>query len=85
MANYKARLRPLLVIVFVPLTLLCLNGLELAFSKSEIIHFDFCTQYAAGFMVRTGDGHRLYDYDENRKVQSEKVGPTGSSFHPPRL
>lgn len=27
-------------------------------------------------MVRTGDGHRLYDYDENRKVQSEKVGPS---------
>lgn len=76
MANYKARLRPLLVIVFVPLVLLCLTGLTLAFSKSEIIHFDFRTQYAAGYMVRTGDGHRLYDYDENRRVQSEKVGPS---------
>lgn len=36
---------------------------------------DFRSFYTAGFMVRTGSAHQLYDYDLQRQVQSAIVAP----------
>jgi Glycosyltransferase family 87 len=48
----------------------------MAFSRSVNTHFDFRTQYAAGYMVRTGHARQLYDYDETRQIQNQLVSPS---------
>jgi len=34
---------------------------------------DFRSLYAAGYMVRSGDAHRIYDIDRETEVQSQLV------------
>ena len=42
-------------------------------SKSGRERFDFRMQYTASYMLRTGHGAELYDYEETRKFQNELV------------
>jgi Glycosyltransferase family 87 len=55
------------------LLLICLSGLSISLSRAARTHFDFRTQYTAGHMARTGHGAQLYDYEETRQIQNEKV------------
>lgn len=55
------------------LLLICLSGLSISLSSAARTHFDFRTQYTAGYMARTGHGAQLYDYEETRRIQNEKV------------
>ena len=41
---------------------------------------DFRVLYAAGHMVRSGDGHQLYNYDKTVATESELAGETGATF-----
>jgi len=68
-----AKLKPIVMAVSFVLLLLSLSGLSMAFSTKSRTHFDFRTQYTAGYMVRTGHARQLYDYDETRHFQNEKV------------
>jgi hypothetical protein len=52
----------------------------MAFSQSVNTHFDFRTQYAAGYMVRTGLARQLYDYDETRQIQNKLVSPSDKAL-----
>jgi hypothetical protein len=36
---------------------------------------DFRSQYTAGYMVRSGNAHRLYDYGSQLRFQNQLVGP----------
>jgi Glycosyltransferase family 87 len=74
------KFRPLVIAAAFLLLLLCLTGLSMAFSKSVNTHFDFRTQYAAGYMVRTGDAGKLYDYDETRKIQNALVSESDKAL-----
>jgi hypothetical protein len=74
------KFRPLIIAAAFLLLLLCLSGLSMAFSKSVNTHFDFRTQYAAGYMVRTGDAGKLYDYDETRKIQNALVSESDKAL-----
>jgi hypothetical protein len=38
-------------------------------------HADFRQLYAAGYMVRTGHAHELYDYNSELQFQNQLVGP----------
>jgi hypothetical protein len=38
-------------------------------------HADFRQLYAAGFMIRAGMGHKLYDYDSQKDFQDRLVSP----------
>jgi Glycosyltransferase family 87 len=54
---------------------LCLAGLSMAFSKTTNTHFDFRMQYTAAYMLRSGYGRQLYDYDKTMKFQNDMVSP----------
>jgi hypothetical protein len=68
-----AKFKPLLIIISFFLLLLCLGGLSTAFSAERNVRFDFRTQYVAGYMVRAGFAHELYDYESTRRFQNELV------------
>jgi hypothetical protein len=74
------KFRPLIIATAFLLLLLCLSGLSMAFSKSVNTHFDFRTQYAAGYMVRTGHASKLYNYDETRKIQNALVSESDKAL-----
>src|SRR5215831_13738130 len=38
-------------------------------------HADFRQLYAAGYMLRTGHGHELYNYNSQLQFQKQVVGP----------
>jgi hypothetical protein len=67
------KFKPLLIIISFFLLLLCLGGLSTAFSNERNVRFDFRTQYVAGYMVRAGFAHELYDYESTRRFQNELV------------
>jgi hypothetical protein len=75
-----AKSRPIIMAVIFPLLLVCLSGLSMAFSRSANTHFDFRTQYAAGYMVRTGHASQLYDYDETRQIQNKLVSQSDKAL-----
>jgi hypothetical protein len=75
-----AKSKPIIVAVVFLLLLLCLSGLSMALSRSANTHFDFRTQYAAGYMVRTGHARQLYDYDETRQIQNEVVSQSDKAL-----
>jgi hypothetical protein len=52
----------------------------MALSRSANTHFDFRTQYAAGYMVRTGHARQLYDYDETRQIQNDVVSQSDKAL-----
>src|SRR5438874_9326525 len=48
-------------------------------------HPDFRANYSAGYMVRTGQSHQIYNYDDAKRVQNSIVTrqPAASPFiHP---
>jgi hypothetical protein len=62
------------------LLLLCLSGLSMGLSKANNTHFDFRTQYAAGYMVRTGHARQLYDYEDTRQMQNALVSQSDKAL-----
>src|SRR5262245_48083907 len=63
---------PVHLIVFLCFTLLALLNARLLWSVKDRVlegYGDFAHFYAAALIVRSGDGERLYDYEEQRKIQ----------------
>jgi hypothetical protein len=49
-------------------------------SKANNTHFDFRTQYAAGYMVRTGHARQLYDYEDTLQMQNALVSQSDKAL-----
>jgi hypothetical protein len=54
---------------------LCLCGILLTAPDALRGYADFRQLYTAGYMVRSGHGRQLHDYDAAEKFQNEVVGP----------
>jgi hypothetical protein len=76
----QGKVKALLIVTAFLLLLLCLGGLSMALSKERIQRFDFRTQYVAGYMVRAGFGHQLYDYEAARRFQSDRVSDSDKAL-----
>src|SRR5260370_33691623 len=50
---------------------ICTGGIN----SSSIAKFDFRSFYSAGYIVRSGEGAVLYDYDSEKRVQDRLVAP----------
>jgi hypothetical protein len=66
-------IRSCLIIAALLLLGLSLSGLSLMMSKAGRERFDFRMQYTASYMLRTGHGSEVYDYEQTRKFQNELV------------
>ena len=69
-------LRPFAFVIvgylFVVQTAILVLALPIALSGRA----DFRHLYTAGYMVRSGHAHQLYDYESNREFQNHAVGPS---------
>jgi len=72
---FFANLRPIVIAVMSLLFLLSAAGFFLMIPMALKGHVDFRSFYTAGYMVRTGHGAEIYDYEQTRKFQNELVGP----------
>jgi hypothetical protein len=51
---YRKKVRAIIIPWCFFLLLICLSGLSISLSSAARTHFDFRTQYTAGYMARTG-------------------------------
>ena len=70
------------------LTAAALLGVVLlkAANLSDASAYDFSVRYASGFLLRQGNGAKIYDVQEQVKVQRElfnRTGPVIMELHPP--
>jgi hypothetical protein len=71
--SHKRSLRPWLFVLFsylfISQTAICIVGMRLGSDGRA----DFRALYSAGFMIRTGEKHDLYNFDTEMKVQNRVV------------
>jgi hypothetical protein len=68
-------IKPLAVAATLLSLFLCVSGALVSVSEVLRGHVDFRQLYTAGYMVRTGHGSQLHDYDAAEKFQNAVVGP----------
>jgi Glycosyltransferase family 87 len=71
--SHKRSLRPWLFVLFsylfISQTAICIVGMRLGSDGRA----DFRALYSAGFMIRTGEKHDLYNFDTEMKIQNRVV------------
>src|SRR5438105_3068218 len=72
---FFTKLRPIIIAVMSLLFFLSAAGFFLMIPMALRGHVDFRSFYTAGYMVRTGHGSEIYDYEQTRKFQNELVSP----------
>src|SRR5260370_27993464 len=73
-------IRPFVVAISFLLFFLSVSGAVLGIPIALSGKADFRAFYAAGYMVRSGHGAQLYDYEQNRAFQNEVVTPADGGF-----
>ncbi len=76
----KSAIRPFVVAISFLLFFLSVSGAVLGIPIALSGKADFRAFYAAGYMVRSGHGAQLYDYEQNRAFQNEVVTPADGGF-----
>src|SRR6266404_2299589 len=74
------KLRPVVVAVMSILLLLSVAGFLLTLPLARSGHVDYRIFYAAGYMVRTGHGAAVHDYQKTKEFQDELVGPANAAL-----
>lgn len=72
--------RPLIVATLSILFFISLAGFVLSIPGALSGHVDFRTFYTAGFMVRTGHGSAIHDYQQTLRFQNELVSPAPAAL-----
>src|SRR5438477_12604830 len=73
--RFFASVRPLIAAVLLLMLFISAAGLLLMLPTARSGHVDFRTFYTAGYMVRTGHGPAIHDYQQTMKFQNELVSP----------
>ena len=79
MADAKT-LRPFVFVIAGYLFVVQVAILELTLPIALSGRADFRFLYTAGYMVRSGHAHQLYDYELNRDYQNKMAGPSDSTL-----
>ncbi|HEY6130151.1 MAG TPA: glycosyltransferase family 87 protein [Candidatus Acidoferrum sp.] len=73
--------RPLFVIGFLCLIFVQAGLVITGFSKVRpVTAADFRSFYAAGYLIRTGHGEQIYDYNKTAATEAEVIGPEGANL-----
>jgi hypothetical protein len=68
-------LRAIVIVLALISFFLCLSGFVVVVPMAISGHVDFRQLYTAGYMLRSGHAHELYDYDATEKFQNTIVSP----------
>ena len=73
--HFYSKLRPFVAALLALMLFVSLAGFLLMLPAALSGHVDFRTFYTAGYLVRTGHGSAIHDYQRTMKFQNELVSP----------